>query len=133
MQVAAEVCQETEWKDCQLLHYLACAYAERGDFDSATKWEKEAIRLNPAERTGYLANFQKACHCSRRSSPCVRSWRSFSKSATRCHCLAPPKAQTSQGAPMLRSLFVAALTLSASNVLAWSDAGHKTVASIAYR
>ena len=57
---ATALCEETDWQDSQTLHYLACAYAESSDFESAIKWEKQAIALNPPDRHGYLANFQKA-------------------------------------------------------------------------
>jgi tetratricopeptide (TPR) repeat protein len=60
VQFATGLCDETGWQDSQILHYLACAYAECADFDSAIKWEKQAIALNPPDRTGYVANFQKA-------------------------------------------------------------------------
>ncbi len=60
VQFATDLCQETEWQDSQMLHYLACAYAECADFESAIKWERQAIALNPPERSGYLENFQKA-------------------------------------------------------------------------
>lgn len=57
---ATTLCQETDWHDSQMLHYLACAYAETADFESAVKWEKQAIAVNPRDRALYLANFQKA-------------------------------------------------------------------------
>ncbi len=60
VQFATDLCQETGWQDSQMLHYLACAYAECADFESAIKWEKQAIALNPPQRSSYLTNFQKA-------------------------------------------------------------------------
>jgi tetratricopeptide (TPR) repeat protein len=60
VQLATELSRETGSQEPQILHYLACAYAECGDFKSAVKWEQQAIDITPTERQGYHANFQKA-------------------------------------------------------------------------
>jgi tetratricopeptide (TPR) repeat protein len=60
VELAKGLCDETKWLDSERIHYLACAYAETGDFDSAIRWEKLAIELNPPERRKALTNFRKA-------------------------------------------------------------------------
>ena len=60
VQLATELSRETGSQEPQILHYLACAYAECGDFESAIKSEQQAIDITPTERTGFHANFQKA-------------------------------------------------------------------------
>jgi len=42
---ATKACELTNWKNHEHISTLAAAYAETGDFDSAVKWQKEAIDL----------------------------------------------------------------------------------------
>ncbi len=60
LQLSTKLCQETHMEDPELLHYLACAYAECNDFNTAMQLEQQAIRMSPPEHPNYLANFQKA-------------------------------------------------------------------------
>jgi len=46
---ATKACELTDWKDANHLDTLAAAYAEAGDFDSAVKWQREAIDLLPED------------------------------------------------------------------------------------
>jgi tetratricopeptide (TPR) repeat protein len=45
VEYATMCCSLTEWKSWSALDVLAAACAESGDFQSAVKWEREAIRL----------------------------------------------------------------------------------------
>jgi tetratricopeptide (TPR) repeat protein len=46
-----KACELTEWKDWLFLNGLASAYAEKGDFDSAIKWQTRAMELSPKDQT----------------------------------------------------------------------------------
>ena len=47
---AERACALTEWKDPLTLSELAAAYAENGDFESAIRWQEEAIHIAPEWR-----------------------------------------------------------------------------------
>jgi hypothetical protein len=55
---ATIACQLTHGKDPDCLDALAAACAEAGDFDSAVKWETQAIDLEQ-ERNRHTVDFQK--------------------------------------------------------------------------
>jgi tetratricopeptide (TPR) repeat protein len=43
-------CNITNWREASFIDTLAAAYAEKGDFDSAVKFENRAIALDPNEK-----------------------------------------------------------------------------------
>jgi tetratricopeptide (TPR) repeat protein len=45
VEFATNACEQTNWKNADHVNTLAAAYAEVGDFDSAVKWQKEAVNL----------------------------------------------------------------------------------------
>jgi len=47
---ATKACELTDWKNFNYVDTLAACYAEVGDFDSAVKWQKEAIKLLSEEQ-----------------------------------------------------------------------------------
>jgi tetratricopeptide (TPR) repeat protein len=54
IEAASKACELTGWNDPSHLDVLACAYAETGDFDSAVKYERQAISLSKDGSIGEL-------------------------------------------------------------------------------
>ncbi|MHC4083724.1 MAG: protein kinase domain-containing protein [Planctomycetota bacterium] len=50
---ATKACELRNWKNHEYIGTLAAAYAETGDFDSAVKWQKEAIDLLPEYQSSW--------------------------------------------------------------------------------
>lgn len=68
---ATRACELTQWQKPMHLDTLAAAYAEVGDFDSAVKWQKEAIRLLTAEDpASWPAQFAERLRLYESGQPC---------------------------------------------------------------
>jgi hypothetical protein len=74
VKLAMKACELTGWIGPAHLDTLAAAYAETGDFDSAVKWQKEAVRLltkkDPAE---WSAQFEDRLKLYESGKPCRES------------------------------------------------------------
>ena len=53
---ATKACELTSWRNAYYVDTLAAAYAEAGDFESAVKWQEDAIRLGGGT---YSEDFRK--------------------------------------------------------------------------
>ena len=59
VEYATKVCELTDWKMAMFVNTLAAAYAEVGDFDSAVKWQRQAIDLLTEEQSAkWQADFE---------------------------------------------------------------------------
>jgi WD40 repeat protein/tetratricopeptide (TPR) repeat protein len=57
---AKKACELTEWKNSHYISTLAAACSEVGDFNSAVKWQQEAIDLLPEDkRVQYQTNYEQ--------------------------------------------------------------------------
>ena len=46
IEMAIQACKLTEYKNAAFIDTLAAAYAEKGNFDEALKWQEEAVKLS---------------------------------------------------------------------------------------
>jgi WD40 repeat protein/serine/threonine protein kinase len=68
---ATRACELTGWNEPAHLDTLAAAYAEVGDFDSAVRWQKEAIRLlTEADLASWPAQFAERLRLYESGQPC---------------------------------------------------------------
>lgn len=58
--LARRACRADKYLDPENLHVLACAYAEKGDFAKAIRWQQQAIELNPPQKTVAREIYEKA-------------------------------------------------------------------------
>jgi tetratricopeptide (TPR) repeat protein len=62
VELAAEACRLSNWKDPEFLESLACAHAETGNFEAAIQWQQRAVNTSNeserAERANILAQFR---------------------------------------------------------------------------
>lgn len=56
---AKRACQISNWKNSRNIDTLAAACAEAGDFDSAVRYEQQAIALNQSGNDEYLKSYSK--------------------------------------------------------------------------
>jgi tetratricopeptide (TPR) repeat protein len=64
-----KACDADNHLDPENLHILACAYAERGDFARAVRWERKALELNPANKTNAQTTYAKALELFKQTKP----------------------------------------------------------------
>jgi tetratricopeptide (TPR) repeat protein len=69
---ATRACELTEWKTPLFLNGLASAYAEKGDFDSAIKWQAKAMELSPKDQARTM---QARLEQLRQGKPFRMTWR----------------------------------------------------------
>jgi len=50
VELALRACELSDWKIGEYLDTLAAAYARRGDFDYAVKWEEKALKLSESNK-----------------------------------------------------------------------------------
>ena len=50
IKLATKACEVTEYKKAHILSTLAAAYAETGDFETATKWSGKAVEMGVKEK-----------------------------------------------------------------------------------
>jgi len=69
---ATKACELTEWKSPLFLNGLASAHAEKGDFDSAIRWQMKAMELSPRDQSKTL---QARLDQLRQGKPFRMTWR----------------------------------------------------------
>jgi tetratricopeptide (TPR) repeat protein len=69
---ATKACELTEWINPLFLNGLASAYAEKGDFDSAIRWQTRAMELSPKDQSKTL---QARLEQLRQGKPFRMTWR----------------------------------------------------------
>ena len=69
---ATKACELTEWINPLFLNGLASAYAEKGEFDSAIKWQTKAMEMFPRDQTKTM---QARLEQLRQGKPFRMTWR----------------------------------------------------------
>jgi len=69
VELASQACQMTEYKNAGYLDTLAAAYAEKGEFSNAVKWQEEAIKAADKEPEEVQADIKSRVELYKQNKP----------------------------------------------------------------